>query len=159
MKQNINDRKHYAAEHWLWAALYFCAIKQTETYLFIYGSELPRPLCIVQEWTVIITVVIRRVAFSMTCRGQHCHFVPVDSITAEEVFHLVGHLFRCAVCTPRINQLAKHGVWPTFVLFAETSKYWQFCICHTHIFFICLSETSTIQWFKFSCGWSSKDFT
>ena len=77
----------------------------------------------VQERTVIVTVVIGRVAFSMTCRGQHRHFVPVDSITAEEVFYLVGNLFRCALCTPHINQLAEHGIRATFVLFAETSKY------------------------------------
>lgn len=141
------------------ATPYFCPIQWNETYLFIYGSELPCPLCMVQERTVIKTIVIRRVALSMTCRGQHCHFVPVDGITAEEVFHLVGNLFRCAICAPCINQLAEHGIWATFVLFAETSKYWQLCICHTHIFFICLSKTSTIQWFKFSCGWSSKDFT
>ena len=54
----------------------------------------------------------------MTCRGQHGHFVPVDGITAEEVFHFVGNLFRCAICTPCINQFAEHGIWATFVPFA-----------------------------------------
>ena len=63
-----------------------------DVYLFINDHELPRPLGVVQELSVVKAVVVGAVALSVVGRGENRHLVSVNSVVSEEVLHLVCHL-------------------------------------------------------------------
>lgn len=62
------------------------------SYLFVDCSELPVPCGIIQEGPVIKPVIIRTVTLHVYTWCQHSHFVPVDSIAPEKMFHLLCNL-------------------------------------------------------------------
>lgn len=62
------------------------------TYGRVNRDELPRPSVVVEERTVIETVIVGRVSFSVVGWSQHRHFVPVHAVVSEKEFHLLGNL-------------------------------------------------------------------
>ena len=61
-------------------------------YLIINDSELPRPQHIVEELSVVMSVVIGTVCLSMVTRGHHRHLVTVDRVVTEKQLHFLSHL-------------------------------------------------------------------
>lgn len=66
----------------------------TKSYLVVDTSELPAPAGVIEERTKVKAVVVGTVALCMVGRCQRCHLVAVHRIHPEEVFHLLGHLYR-----------------------------------------------------------------
>ena len=64
----------------------------TYTNLLIDIAELPSPCCMVEKMSVIVSVVIRTVAFGVIRWRQRRHLMAVDGVTPEKVFHLLGNL-------------------------------------------------------------------
>lgn len=77
----LNSQKKYGGEQFL------------VRYLFIDCTELPIPGCIIQERPVIKSVIIWTVTLHVYTWSQHCHFVPVDSVAPEKMFHLLCNLW------------------------------------------------------------------
>jgi len=47
---------------------------------------------IIEEWTVIESIVVGAVRFRVAGWGQYRHFVTIYGVTPVKVFHLIGHL-------------------------------------------------------------------
>ena len=61
-------------------------------YLSINAGKLPGPRNIIEKLSVVVSVVVRAVRFSVVTRRQSCHLVSIYRIATEEVFHLVCNL-------------------------------------------------------------------
>lgn len=93
-------------------------------------SELPLPLRVIEEWTKIISIVIRRILFSMVWGRQSGQLVTIDAVIEKETLHLTsqmvteGHQQKSDFkkksiyflsnsgqrhLTPHLDQLGKHG--------------------------------------------------
>ena len=59
------------------------------------------PSCVVEERSVIESVVIGTVDLRMVAGGQGGHLVPVDRVEAEEELHFISNFFWCE--TPLIG--------------------------------------------------------
>lgn len=49
-------------------------------YLFVYCSELPRPVGPIQERPEVKSIIIGTITFCMICWRYHSHFVSIDGI-------------------------------------------------------------------------------
>ncbi len=78
--------------------LFFWTFDSKTKYLFIYTTELPWPVDIVEKLPMVEAIVIGTVVLSVVGRGQHGHLVTVDCVMAEEKFHLFGHLNAMTQC-------------------------------------------------------------
>lgn len=60
--------------------------------LVIDSSKLPEPLVVVQEWSVIKTIIIWWIRLCMNWWCDNSHFMPINSITSEKVFNFLWNL-------------------------------------------------------------------
>ena len=128
----------------------------------VNGSKLPQPFAGIQKRAVVITIVVWTVSFCVNTWCDDGHFVPVDRITPEKVFHLFGNLTKTRVMfsarsqchptkvqtyhgrrthsAPDGGQLAEHGIRTAEELLPKASKLTQFGVSHAHVLLIRLDE-------------------
>ena len=71
----------------------------SKTNLFIDLPELPGPLSVVEELSLVEAVVVRAVGRCVVGGSQHSHLVPVAGVGAEEMLHLGRNLCRTSIAT------------------------------------------------------------
>lgn len=62
------------------------------SHLFVDRRELPLPRVVIEEGTVIESIVVGAVRLRVAGRSQYRHLVTINSVTSVEVFHLIGNL-------------------------------------------------------------------
>lgn len=99
--------------------------------LFVDCAKLPFPSDVVEEGTMIEAIVIGTVEFGVVAGREHGHFVPVDGITAEKMFHFFGHFVGSVRGCPSGSKFTKHRVRTAVVLFTESSEQAELVVGHT----------------------------
>ena len=62
------------------------------THMFVDDAELPRPEHVVEELTMIVTIVVGTVRLGVIRRRQCRHLVTIDRVVTKEELHFVGNL-------------------------------------------------------------------
>lgn len=90
---------------------------------------------------MVISVVIRAVGLCMVTRGQCCHLVSVNRITAEKVFHLGGNLNNTMIINQCYLSLwwwhaysfrAVFKILNILLLLYLLKRIYSYCICNMH---------------------------
>ena len=62
------------------------------THMFVDDAELPGPQHVVEELTMIVTIVVGSVRLGVIRRRQCRHLVTIDRVVTKEELHFVGNL-------------------------------------------------------------------
>jgi len=62
------------------------------SHLFVNRCELPLPRVVIEEGTVIESIVVGAVCLRVAGRSQYRHLMTIYSVTSVEMFYFIGNL-------------------------------------------------------------------